>query len=114
MAMICNILIMACGVYMIYWAVQMKSSHKIPVMLVGKSFPLDRAKDPAGFIRFTFPFTLFTGIFLLVVGMAQALELLAAYPFADTAVSLLLVVVVVLYGMILMKAQRKYLVGMDK
>ena len=49
--MILDLLIMACGVYMIYWAVQMRSSNKIPAMLVGKGFPIDRAKDPDGFIR---------------------------------------------------------------
>lgn len=33
---ILKMLIMACGVYMIYWAVQMKTTHQIPQMLVGK------------------------------------------------------------------------------
>ena len=38
--MILDLLIMACGVYMVYWAVQMKSTNKIPEMLVGKGFPI--------------------------------------------------------------------------
>ncbi len=113
-AMICNILIMAVGIYMIYWAVQMQSTHKIPEFLVGKGFPIDRAKDKEGFIRFTFPCTMFTGVFLLLVGMARALELLSQYPLVDTAVGFLVVVVVIIYGMILMRAQRKYLVGLEK
>ena len=48
---ILKMLIMACGVYMIYWAVQMKTTHQIPQMLVGKGFPTDRAKDPEGFMK---------------------------------------------------------------
>ena len=39
--MILDLLIMACGVYMVYWAVQMKSTNKIPEItdqvLSGKS-----------------------------------------------------------------------------
>ncbi len=73
--MILDLLIMACGVYMIYWAVQMRSSNKIPAMLVGKGFPIDRAKDPDGFIRFTFPFTFSTGVVLFALGLVGALGL---------------------------------------
>ena len=35
--MILDLLIMACGVYMVYWAVQMRSTNEIPAMLVGLS-----------------------------------------------------------------------------
>ena len=109
--MILDLLIMACGVYMIYWAVQMRSSNKIPVMLVGKGFPIDRAKDPDGFIRFTFPFTFSTGVVLFALGLVGALGLFITYPLAETLMRIVLVAVIVIYGMILMKAQKKYLVG---
>lgn len=109
--MIMDLLIMACGVYVIYWAVQMKSTNKIPTMLVGKGFPVNRAKDPAGFIRFTFPFTFVTGVLLFVIGLTGALGILSAYPLADTLMRIVMVVVVIAYGMVLMKAQKKYLVG---
>lgn len=111
--MILDILVMACGIYMVYWAVQMKSTNKIPEMLVGKGFPINRAKDPEGFIRFTFPFTFAAGVVLLVAGFLGALEILALYPVADTLVSVVPVVVIIGYGVILMKAQRKYLVGIQ-
>lgn len=109
--MILDLLIMACGVYMVYWAVQMKSTNKIPEMLVGKGFPINRAKDPQGFIKFTFPYTFGAGAVLLVSGLLGALELFILYPIADTLVSIVPVVVIICYGVILMKAQRKYLVG---
>lgn len=113
LGMIIRILIMACGVYMMYWAVQMNISQKIPAMLVGKGFPLSRAKDPKGFIRFTFPFTLGTGIILFAGGALGAIGVFALYPLLDTAVSLLIVIVIIIYGVILMKAQKKYLVGIE-
>ena len=110
--MILDLLIMACGIYIIYWAVQMKTTNKIPVMLVGKGFPINRAKDPEGFIKFTFPFTFATGIVLLAVGLAGALGLFVLNPLVETVIRVVLVVVIVAYGMVLMKAQKKYLVGL--
>ncbi|MDE7274861.1 MAG: hypothetical protein K2N95_17765 [Lachnospiraceae bacterium] len=109
--MILDLLIMACGIYMVYWAVQMKSTNKIPAMLVGKGFPISRAKDPDGFIRYTFPLTFATGVVLFATGLAGALEIFATYPLAETLMRIVLIVVIVAYGMMLMKAQRKYLVG---
>ena len=112
--MVLKLLIMACGVYMIYWAMQMKTTHKIPEMLVGKGFPIDRAEDPEGFVKNTFPFTMGTGIMLLVAGLVGALEIFILYPMADTVITLVILIVLILYGMFLMKAQRKYLVGIEE
>ena len=74
---------------MIYWAVQMKTTHQIPQMLVGKGFPTDRAKDPEGFMKATFPLTMGMGIILLAVGLTGALEVFGAYPIVDTILTLL-------------------------
>lgn len=111
--MIMDILIIACGVYMIYWAVQMKQTNKIPEMLVGKGFPISRAKDAPGFIKATFPFTLATGIILFMVGMFGALEIFVLYPVIDTLLSVVIVAAVVAYGIFLLKAQQKYLIGLE-
>ena len=110
---ILKILIMACGIYMIYWSVQMKSTHKIPQMLVGKGFPTDRAKDPEGFMKATFPLTMGMGIILLAVGLTGALEVFGAYPIVDTILTLLMLAALVFYGMFLLKAQKRYLIGLD-
>ena len=110
--MILDLLIMACGIYIIYWAVQMKTTNKIPSMLVGKGFPINRAKDPEGFIKFTFPFTFVTGIVLFAVGLVGALGLFVTNPLVETVMRVVLVIVIVAYGMVLMKAQKKYLVGL--
>lgn len=111
--MMMDILITACGVYIIYWAMQMIQSKKIPEMLIGKGFPISRAKDPEGFIKKTFPMTLVLGILLFIAGILGALEVFALYPYVDTLISVFLVIVIILYGVFLMRAQRKYLVGLD-
>ena len=109
--MILDLLIMACGIYIIYWAVQMKSTNKIPAMLVGKGFPIDRAKDPEGFIKFTFPFTFLTGVLLLLAGVLGALGIFGLYPMADVLLRIVTVAIIIGYGTVLMKAQKKYLAG---
>ncbi len=109
--MILDVLIMACGVYMLYWAMQMKNTKKIPEMLVGKGFPIERAHDPDGFIKATFPLTVLTGAVMLLAGLIGALDILASYPLADVIINLLEIAAIVLYGAFLMRAQRKYLVG---
>lgn len=111
--MILDLLVMGCGVYMVYWAVQMRSTNKIPAMLVGRGFPVNRAKDPEGFIKFTFPFTFAAGVVLFAVGMVGALGLFRTYPLVETLMRLMLVAVIIGYGMVLMKAQKKYLVGIE-
>ncbi len=73
--LILDLLIMACGAIMVYRAVRMRSTDQLPAMLVGMGFPIERAKDPKRFIRFTFPVTLATGVVLFSVGLAGELGL---------------------------------------
>lgn len=112
--MMIDLLIIACGVYVIYWAVQMVQTKTIPEMLVGKGFPTSRAKDKEGFIKATFPMTLVLGIVLFAVGISGALGVFASYPLVDTLLSVVLIVAIVLYGVFLLKAQQKYLVGLEQ
>jgi hypothetical protein len=84
-------------------------------MLVGKGFKIERAKDPEGFMKYTFPFTFGTGVFLFAAGLYLAISNVSTeHPYLSSLISLLLVVIVIAYGVVLMKAQKKYLVGIDK
>ena len=109
---ILDLLLMVYGIYMVYWAVQMKLTNKIPPILVGKGFPINRAKDSDGFIRYIFPFTLVVGVVLLAAGTVGALELFAIYPIVEILMRFVLLFILIIYGMLLMRAQKKYLVGM--
>jgi threonine/homoserine/homoserine lactone efflux protein len=111
--MLFDLLVMACGVYMVYWAIQMKRENKIPEMLVGKNFKLERAKDPDGFIKCTFPYTLGVGIILFAAGFFLSLGIFSdTHPIIESLISLGILVVIILYGILLMDAQKKYLVGL--
>ena len=95
---------------MSYGAIQMKTTQKIPEMLVGKGFPIDRAKNPNGFMKHTFPFTIGTGIMLFIAGLIGVLEIFALHTWVDTIISLIILGVLIVYGLFLLRAQRKYLV----
>lgn len=110
-SVIIQLLISAGGVYMIYWAIQMKLTNKIPDMLKGKGFPISRAVDPKGFMEKTFPVTMGIGTLLFVVGMAGLLNLFAFFPIMDTILLVVLLIALSIYGKFLLKAQKKYLVG---
>lgn len=108
-----DIIIVACGVYVMFWAYQMKKNNKIPEALVGKGFPINRAKNPEGFIKATFPFTLMIGIILFAFGTLGALQIFVIYPWLDTLITIIMIAAILFYGSFLMKAQRKYLVGLE-
>jgi len=106
-----DIVIMICGVYVIYGTVQMRTGSKIPEMFAGDGISADQAKAPADFKRFISPYAFGTGIALLLSGLFGAFEVLAGYPLAETAMRVALAAVIVVYSMVLMYAQKKYLVG---
>ena len=62
----------------------------------------------------TFPFTFLTGVILLAAGLLGALGIFQLYPAADMALRVVTVAVIVGYGILLMNAQKKYLVGITK
>lgn len=108
-----DIIILGVGVYMVYWAIQMKISGQIPKMLVGRGFNIEKAKDPQGFIQSTFPFTFGIGILLIIFGAVGALNLLYAHPYISTGISFGVVIIILAYGKFLYNAQMKYFVGAD-
>ena len=61
-----DIVIMICGVYVIYGTVQMRTGSKIPEMFAGEGILADQAKAPADFKRFISPYAFGTGIALLL------------------------------------------------
>lgn len=112
-SMTLQVVMMACGVYMCYWAVQMKASNNIPSVLVGKGYSKDKAKDPEGFIKKTFPFTFATGVIIFVASVLNAIRIFAEYPIIEFLFNMICVTIIILYAMFLTKAQKKYLFGVE-
>ena len=109
-----QIVMMACGIYMAYWAIQMKTTNEIPSVLVGKGYTKDKAKDPDGFIKATFPFTLLTGILIFAFSVVNAMKLFEEHAILEFLFNTVCVIIIILYAVFLTKAQKKYLFGIDK
>lgn len=108
-----QIVLMACGIYMCYWAVQMKTSNEIPAVLVGKGYSKEKAKDPDGFIKHTFPFTLITGIIIFVTSVLNAIKFFEEHAVIEFLFNIISVSIVIIYAYFLTKAQKKYLFGLE-
>lgn len=107
-----NIIIIACGVYMVYGAISMKTTGTIPANLLGKGVNLATAKDIPGYIKKMFPITLVVGILTLGCGVGTAFGIFGDNGYVQTIISLVFVVIVLVYGKILVDAQKKYLMNM--
>lgn len=104
-----NIIVIACGVYMVYAAITMKTTGVVPSNLVGKNVDLANAKDIPGFVKKMFPVTLIVGVLTLLCGIGTALGIFGDNGYVQTIISLVFVVIVLVYGKILLDAQKKYL-----
>lgn len=104
-----NIIIIACGAYMVYGAFIMKTTGSVPANLVGKGVNLSTAKDVPGFIKKMFPITLIVGALTLLCGVGTAMGLFGDNTYVQVTISLVFVVIVLVYGKILLDAQKKYL-----
>lgn len=107
-----NIIILACGVYMIYSAFSMKTTGKIPTNLLGKGVNLATAKDIPGFIKKMYPITMVVGILTFLCGLSGGLGILKDVGYVQTIISLVFVVIILGYGKILVDAQKKYLMNL--
>lgn len=106
-----NIIIIACGAYMVYGAISMKTSGTVPSNLVGKNVNLAVARDIPGFIKKMFPITLVVGVLTLLCGVLTAIGIFGDNGYVQTIISLVFVVIVLGYGKILVDAQKKYLMN---
>lgn len=110
---ILKMLIMACGVYMIYWAVQMKTTHQIPQMLVGKGFPY-RQSQRSGRLHESYISTYHgNGDHSSGCWIDRSLGGIWCVSYCGTILTLLMLAALVFYGMFLLKAQKRYLIGLD-
>lgn len=106
---IMDVLIMACGAYLIYGGITMKTTKTIPPMLLGKGIDLKRAKDIPGYIEKMFVPTLSVGILTILCGIVGVSGMLNTYVWGQTAMTFVFLAFIIAYGFWLVKMQKKYL-----
>lgn len=81
---------------------------------MGKGFEVNSAKDPEGFIQNMFIKTLIAGVLIFSLGVVCLFSFIAKQSFTDVGAILLIGVIMIVYSIILVNAQKKYLAGYFK
>lgn len=102
--------IFASGVYFLYAAYVMKKRGEIPSLLLSKDMVLKKAADKAGFAGNMFGKTIAIGILGLLAGSIGLYnDFYRSLGEIPVAAMMVYVVGLMLYGYLLMRAQKKYL-----
>lgn len=102
-----DILIVLCGVYIIYTTVIMKNSGKInPSVLLGKSITEDMIKDKPGFINFMFPRAMGLGVVTIVCGVLDIF--FGSSQVIGLTIIVVFLIVLILYCVQINQARKKF------
>lgn len=108
-----DILEILAGAYMVYCAVKMKTTGEIKNDLVSRSIDPDRAPDKEGYIKAMFLPDIIMGVILILCGCATTGLPAAGVSLPEIANELIIgfaLAIFIIYGVMSMKAQKKYLV----
>ena len=99
------------GGYFIYKAVEMKRTGSLAKgIMVSKDFDLSKARDVEGFIWFMFPKTVVVGACAVICGIVGIInDLYGGLAMVQLALTGVFFAVVVVFGYLAVKAQKKFL-----
>lgn len=105
-----DIIIVGCGLYLAYLAIDMKKTGMVSPTIVGKGYDLKKAKDLQGFIDAMYMKSLVAGILTAIGGVVDYLnESYWNIPYFSAIICFAYVVVIGIYCKLSMDAQKKYL-----
>ncbi len=110
--MFLDLLMIAAGGYLVYCAFLMKLKGEIGTSLISRNVDLSQAPDKAGYIRTMFLPNLIMGLFMILSGVSTSFlpKIGIGLPEkASTWIFLAALVLLVIYGIVSMNAQNKYL-----
>lgn len=104
------------GLYIIYTAIKMKTTGSVVHnALMSKNLDINKAPDPAGYIKCTVPLNfVFGGIFIICGVVSRAFVGVPYYSTVVNATMFLCAGAIMLYGYFIMRAQKEYLMPRDK
>lgn len=99
------------GGYFIYKAMEMKRTGNLAKgIMVGKDIDLSKARDVNGFIVYMFPKTIVVGACAVICGIVGIInDLYGGLAMVQLALTGIFFVVVVIFGYLAVKAQKKFL-----
>ncbi len=106
-----DIIIIFCGAYLIYAAVQMKRTGEITSSaLIGKGYDPKKAKDPKGYIEYMYMKSIIMGVLVMISGALDYMnDVYWNISYFSVGMCCVFLVVIIIYGKISMDAQKKYL-----
>lgn len=105
-----EVILLGCAVYMLVLTVKMNSSKEIPSFFVSSRIKIENAKDKEGYIKYMTPrMYLFCGVLIVFSGISIISGYINIPAYVTLVVNVLYFAVLIIYGIISVKAQNKYL-----
>ncbi len=106
-----NLILFASGFWLIYMCNSMKSTGVIPKQLISNKINIERAKDVPGYIKHMYPRGIAFGIFLSALSALMILNLYVPLNyFVNLFIQLLFIAGIVVYAVMAVKAQNRFLI----
>ena len=105
-----DIVVLACGVYLIWAAITMKRNRTIPGIMLSKGAEISKTADTEGFLNYMFCPTLMMGIIGSISGLLGVAMIY--YPqigMIQFIVLIITFIMLIVYGHMNIKAQKKFL-----
>lgn len=98
------------GLYLIYSAFIMKRNGTIPPVILSKDRKVEKDSDISGFIGYMYGKTMLVGVCTTVCGVVGLInDQFGGFSYIQIGMTILFFVIVVIYGHLSVKAQKKFL-----
>ncbi|MCR5747585.1 MAG: hypothetical protein K6G03_07740 [Lachnospiraceae bacterium] len=105
-----NAIIYIGGAYLIFSAIMMKTKGTVSSTFLSRDLDWSTARDKEGYIKVMFPVNLVMGLIMIATGVTLTYEAkLGTKGITESIILLVAFIIVIIYGIIAMKAQNKYL-----
>ena len=105
-----SMILIGCGVYLLYSVIRMKITGEIPRGLINVKINLDRSHDKEGYIKYIFPRGIVFGVIMIASSVVMLVsEFIPVSPYIMLVAEALYIGGIIYYAVISVKAQNKYL-----
>lgn len=109
--MLMDVILIFAGGYMIFNAIMMKKNGSVMNNgMISKGLDLNKAPDPMGYIKCMFPVDLIAGALFIICGVvSRVADKMGFYDAVSNPLLIVIIVVMIAFAYISVKAQNKYL-----
>lgn len=110
-SLLVDAMIIGVGIYQFFSMMRMKKTGKLESgFMISKSIDITTAKDPAGYIAYMYMKTIVVCALVVILGIFQLIsDYTEGFGVLPAISSVIILVVLIIYGIASVKAQKKYL-----